>query len=964
MMKITPSANQYKAIETTEGPVLIIAGPGTGKTFTLVERILHIIKSNKAQPNEILIITFTKKAAKELMTRISNRFSDEGINNINLDDMYISTFHSFSERLIKENPERCRWFSKNHSIIDEFEQLRFISRYINMRTIVKDNGQKYYDVIDFCGIKDSREVIANHLRDIDYTYRGGFIKKRQAAKVICSLCDSLIEALVDPEFLMKQNDVCLYALGKILVKYQELLEKNDYIVFSTVQLYAYKMLIEDKDGGLKNKFKYVMVDEYQDTNRIQERLVDILSGEKKNICVVGDDDQSLYRFRGATVENILNFENKYSEFHCQKTELNENYRSDNKIVSFYTNWIKNPQGFTWKSCRLDKSLSTNKIAQTQTVIRIGKNDEEDWCRAIYSFIKKLKDSGKITDYNQVAFLCKSVKNKSIINLQNYLQENGISVYSPRSQMFFKRLEVQQALGCLLLMFPDVKNSINNVKEDYKRYCDNVVKEAEKIVFENKGLESFILSIAQNKDCLLTLKEILYQLFAFQPFLGYLDVDIDGNMEEVRPSRNLSLLINKCGLAIKGQLNLGRKTYKQADFFFKTFLYSQYQDGVNEYEDEKKYAPEGYMSFMTIHQSKGLEFPVVIVDSLSNCAEKRKDLSFINTVIQTQYPNPFEPNEDTPLFDFYREYYTAFSRAQNLLVLTCRNEPSQLFKSVWNCIPELEEAELDLSKINFNKVKSAEFKDSFSYTSDIIPYETCPKKYKFRKILKFEGTSQDTPGTMFGTLVHQTLQDIHLEAIKNEEITIEKINEWFDKNAKSLQRAKKINLNPILENARNNVINYYDYLNKGYSDKNRWTTIKASEMKVSLAMKDYIIKGTIDMVRDYPEFYRIFDFKTGQCEENMLQSYYRQLRIYAYLLGCITEEKEVTMQLFFTGEKGNHIRTLRYDNEKENITKEIEQFSNTVAKIMKHEFSKMCSNDKICSKCDFKYICKNIKQLEN
>jgi len=202
------------------------------------------------------------------------------------------------------------------------------------------------------------------------------------------------------------------------------------------------------------------------------------------------------------------------------------------------------------------------------------------------------------------------------------------------------------------------------------------------------------------------------------------------------------------------------------------------------------------------------------------------------------------------------------------------------------------------------------------------------------------------------------------AIKNEEITIEKINEWFDKNAKSLQRAKKINLNPILENARNNVINYYDYLNKGYSDKNRWTTIKASEMKVSLAMKDYIIKGTIDMVRDYPEFYRIFDFKTGQCEENMLQSYYRQLRIYAYLLGCITEEKEVTMQLFFTGEKGNHIRTLRYDNEKENITKEIEQFSNTVAKIMKHEFSKMCSNDKICSKCDFKYICKNIKQLEN
>lgn len=957
MAKISPSSNQLKAIETTEGPVLVTAGPGTGKTFTLVERILNLIKSGKAKPNEILVITFTKKAAKELLTRISNRFNQEGISNINLDDMYILTFHSFCERLISENPEKCTWFSKNYSMIEEFEQIQFISRYIGTEKIVGKNGSVSYNTTDFSKIEGSRKIIADHLYDVDYKYRGGVIRKRQAAKAVCSLCDTLIEALIDPKLLIKQSDDRLKAVGNMLIKYQELLEENDYIVFSTVQQYAYKMLVEDTEGNLKNKFKYIMVDEYQDTNRIQEQLIDILSGERKNVCVVGDDDQSLYRFRGATVANILNFENKYSAYNCKKIELDKNYRSDDKIVSFYTKWIKNPQGFKWGKCRLDKTLSANRITETETVVRIEGHGEEDWCRSVCSFIKGLKESRKITDYNQIAFLCKSVKNKSIINLQKYLQKNGVPVYSPRSQMFFERLEIQQALGCLILMFPKVKNSILKGNTDFYMYCRNAVDSAEKLLSKNKELKSFVVSIANDTDCSLTFKALLYRLFAFKPFSDYVDINIDDGLEAVRPSRNLSILISKCGSFEKGQLKSNQKTHEQADFFFKGFLYSQYQDGINEYEDEREYAPKGYVSFMTIHQSKGLEFPVVIVDSLNGFADKKSSLSFVDTVIQTQYPKPFEPNEDTPLFDFWREYYTAFSRAQNLLVLTCQNEPNKLFAKAWNSIPNVSKSVPDFSKIDFDTVKSASFNDSYSYTSDIVTYEMCPKRYKFSRILEFESTAQDTAGTLFGTLVHQTLQDIHLNALKNEEITPNKINKWFDENVVSLQHAKKVNLMSVTESARKNVMNYYNYLNTKYSDKNRWKTIKNAEMKVSLPMGNYIMNGTIDMVRDYTDYYRIFDFKTGKKNEDLLQSYFRQLRIYAYLLGCIAEEKSVSMQLFFTGEDNKPIETLNYDDEKENIEKEVEQFSNVVNKIMKHEFSKQCTDDKICGECDFRFLCK-------
>ena len=954
-MTNAPTANQKKAIETVQGPVLITAGPGTGKTYTIVERILHLIKNGYASPNEILVITFTQKAAKELLTRVSNRFKDEGLNKINLDEMYISTFHSFCERLISENKEKCLWHSKNYILLEEFEQVQFISRYI--KEIKKE---RFYDVAGFCDIEGSRDVIESNLIDTDFNYKKGYsIKKHQAAKAVCSLCDKLIEELIDPEILIKSKDPQIAVTGKMLKKYQELLAENDYSVFSVLLQSAYKMLSnETPDGELRNKFKYIMVDEYQDTNRIQERLVDLLGGTEKNICVVGDDDQSLYRFRGATVENILTFEDRYASYGCKRIELDENFRSNDKIVSFYTEWIKNPQDFSWGKCRLDKKLSTKKAARTDTVVRIKGSGEEQWRQSVCNFVKYLKNSGKITDYNQIVFLCRSVKNQKIKVLQEYFTGNGIPVYSPRSEMFFDRTEIKLAIGCLLLMFPKTRDSVTKGKSGYASYCAAAFGEAEKTVSKSRELKSFIDGVARNSDCTLTVKEILYRLFAFEPFTSYVDVSVDDDLNTVRPSRNLSILISKCSMYERLQLYRSkRNTHDEAFYFFRSFLNYQFEDGIPEYEDEREYAPKGYMSFMTFHQSKGLEFPVVIVDSLNRFADKKHKLSFVDTIINTQRPNSFEPNEDIDYFDFWREYYTAFSRAQNLLVLTCWQEPNRIFSKTWDSIPDATKSVPDLSKLRFDTVKSAEFSDSYAFTADIIPYETCPKRYKFSRILGFESTIEDTAGTLFGSLVHQTVQDIHLEAMKKGTVTTDKIDKWLKENARSLEKAKKVKLDNVIDTARRNVLNYYNYLNAKYRDKNRWDTIKDAEMKVSVPMDNFIINGAIDMVRDYPDYYTIFDFKTGKKDKADLESYHRQLRVYAYLLGSVAEEKEVSMQLFFTGEEEKPTDTLKYAQEKNKIKREIEKFTETVNKIINHEFSEECSDKNVCKECDFRFLCK-------
>ncbi len=278
----TANEAQNQAIQTTDGPILITAGPGTGKTYTLVQRAVNLIQNKKAKPSEILITTFTEKANKEIITRITNELLGKGIE-ININEMYIGTFHSICLRFIKEYLEYTR-IRKNYRTLDDFDQ----------KYLVFQNINRFRKVENIDSIFSSKSAWGQ-------------------SKEICDYVNNLSEELVSADNLMKDKNHQIVAIGNVLNIYNEILVENNLLDFSSIQTEAYELLSNNPDilKDLQSKIKYIMVDEYQDTNFIQEQLIFLLGNHNKNICVVGDDDQGLYRFRGATIRNILEFPSSF-----------------------------------------------------------------------------------------------------------------------------------------------------------------------------------------------------------------------------------------------------------------------------------------------------------------------------------------------------------------------------------------------------------------------------------------------------------------------------------------------------------------------------------------------------------------------------------------------------------------------------------------------------------------------------
>lgn len=942
---------QKEAISTVSGPVLIIAGPGTGKTFTLVQRAIFLIEECGAKPEQIFIATFTEKAAKELITRITNELYTRGIS-ANINEMYVGTFHSLCLRIIREHLEYSR-LKKNYQLLDDFDQ----------KYLVLQNIQKFKE------IKGIENIMPN----------GG---NWQWAKEICSYVNNLSEEMVIGDRLIDDNNAKIVAMGNMLNVYQSLLKDNNMLDFASIQTECYRLLSENPNvlESLQNQLKYLMIDEYQDTNYIQEQLVFLLGKKNQNICVVGDDDQGLYRFRGATVRNILEFPQKFDDGKCKKIQLVVNYRSNSDIVNFYNKWMKTTEGlkfkFNWDKFRYDKRIEAHEKSKlgTEAVAKLAsKDNEEEWHEQILRFINKLKVSGKLKDYNQIAFLFSSVKNKRVTALAEYLEKNGINVYSPRSDIFFKRDEIKLALGCLMLMFPHYVIGLENKQykylghEHYKYYRD-CIKEANEILKMpgNTELKKFIrehgkLHVNLKGTTDYAYSGLLYQLFMYSPFREMLDTDMNVGVVNIRPTRNLALLTQVIGkFEYLHRVYVFNASYIDAETeqLFNFYLKLLYDGGIAEYEDDAEYAPSGCVSFLTIHQSKGMEFPIVFVESLGNVPRKLSG-ELMNEVEEKYFHRPaFEPSENIKYFDFWRLYYTAFSRAQDFLILTCdenNRTPSKYFAEVYKELRDVNDAEYNVSDFIFQSVKKVNLKNTFSFTSHISVYETCSLQYKFYKELEFMPVRENA--MVFGTLVHETIEDIHKAALRNEEqsITEDNIINWFESNYSSLVKSEHVYLaQPQKRAALEQVLRY------AKRQKGKWKFIQQAEVNVSLVRPDYIIEGKIDLVKGKGDTVEIVDFKSERKPDmelmrDRLEYYRRQLQIYAYLIEQKTGKKVSKMLLYYTGEEnGNPIVSFPYT--KSAIEGTVAEFDNTVHKILCKDFSHSCSDAKVCSNCDFRFYC--------
>ena len=944
---------QKQAITTTEGPVLIIAGPGTGKTFTLVKRAVYLIAEKHVAPEDIMIATFTEKAAKELLTRLSNELLALNIS-VNINDLYIGTIHSICLRLIKEHLEYTT-LHKDYRLVDDFEQ----------KYLVYQNHKRFRSIVN------SDLVL------------GEAHSSWALAEDVCYYANAIAEELVDEEKLAKSNQIELRAVSEIVSLYRSILSDENALDFSSIQCVAYRMLVDHPEicEQLQEQIKYIMIDEYQDTNYVQEQLVMLLGAKRNNICVVGDDDQGLYRFRGATIRNILEFPEKFDS--CQKFFLSENYRSEKDIIGFYNQWMRTTSGsnfeFDWAQYRYPKSITAAKsefIEGQPTVIKVSGNEDADtWMENVVDFIKKLKASGKLTDYNQLAFLFKSVKHANVIALGNYLEQNGIPVYSPRSDLFFEREEIRLIIGALMFMFPNYVKKLTEgkayIRPELEKYYTDCLRGFSDFVKRTRSDELMKwckfravdhLRIQKNLDY--AFSGLMYQMFQFEPFKSILDTDITTGINDTRPVRNIAKFIE---LVTKYEFmhRVNIFTVKNIDFaverFFSIYLRFLIDGGISEYEDDSEYAPSGCVSFMTIHQSKGLEFPIVVVGSLYGVPRNNNDEIIEMLEHDFYHRKPFEPADKIKLFDFWRLYYTAFSRAQNLLVLTAKEvtgrgaDPSKYFEQIYGELPYYWDPDIDYSKYKFETVKDVNIKNSYAFTSSISVYETCAVQYKFFKELGFVAVRSGQ--TMFGTLVHQTIEDIHKAALRNEShtITTENVTKWFNINYEAISRKEHSFLDErVRAAALKHILNYVE------QNDSRWGRIRAAEVEVSHVEPEFILTGKVDLISGDGDTVEIVDFKSEKkpdmvTDSDRIERYRKQLEIYAYIIEHQYGLKFSKMHLYYTGtEHSSPIIT--FEHRKSEVDQAIRSFTDIVRKIERKEFSCQAKNHITCRECDFRYFC--------
>lgn len=947
---------QLEAILATDGPVLIIAGPGSGKTFTLVERIVYLITQKGIAPESLFVVTFTDKAARELTTRISNRLTDVGIK-FNLNEMYLGTFHSICLRLLEDFREFTR-LKRSFTLFDQFDQQYFL----------------YQRIKHFRELPDAHLVMGD-----DQTGRWA------QSESLLKWLNKVSEEALDVSTLVAAPEVEIRALAACFAKYQELLHEHNSLDFSGIQYEALQLLETQPEvlAQLRERLTHLMVDEYQDTNTIQERILLLLAGENKNLCVVGDDDQGLYRFRGATIRNILEFPALFDDGLCKQVKLTVNYRSHPDIIRFYNEWMREQ---VWddgmRVFRFAKQIVPREddFPDLPTAVRLAASDEKgeasNWHAEVLALLNGLKASGQLADWNQVAFLFRSVKNDKVVALARFLEAEGVPVFSPRSNMYFEREEIRLMIGALIFLFPQfpkVRAWAEGVTLPIWDYYDQLcfkpfIDELRKP--ENKPLLDWARPLAkrhavltQNTDY--AFSGLFYQLLQFPLFSRFLTEEAMQGVDKGRAARNLgtfSKLLTKFEyLHFVSVLN-PEWLEKNIRDMFNQFLRFLQDGGIGEYEDESEYAPKGCVSFLTIHQSKGLEFPVVVCGSLE--AVPRKHYSELDVLLEDGgylSKERFEPLDHIKNFDFWRLFYTAFSRAQNLLVLAAQEKkgrgrsPSKYFDRLFYEQPSWRD--VDLSALTFEAVKEINLKREYSFTSDITVFENCAEQYRFFKTLEFAAI-RESP-MLFGTLVHQTIEDIHKTVLRGEESTLSRlaIEGWFSANYAMLSKKERVYLAPSSQQAALlHVLRYYE------RENGNWDRIKEAEVEISLVKDQYILKGSVDLIRGEHDTVEILDFKSEkkpdmEKDRDRLRQYQHQLEVYAHLVEERTGQKVSRMHLYYTGEDGGN-PYVSFGKDDRAIGTTIARFDDIVARIERQDYGIATRPAKLCLSCDMRAYCDN------
>ena len=630
---------QKKAIELIDGPLLLLAGAGAGKTRVITNRIANMVQNHNIKPSEILAVTFTVKAANEMKERVEKIINKK---------IEISTFHSFALKLLKEYHKELG-YEKKFTIYDVLDQMNIVN------LILRKNNFK---------VEEGTYEIAS------------FISK------------------------FKEGNCTQYDFSNVLIfetifkEYNEILKNNNAMDFSDILVNTDKLLdIPDILDKVQDKFRYIMVDEYQDTNNIQYKIVNKISKKYRNICVVGDENQSIYGFRGANIKNILNFEKDYPDANIIKLEIN--YRSTQNIVEASNALIMHNKE------RIEKNIKSNNEPGSKIKYKIFDNEYDEAEKVIEQIILNIKKN----DFDN-AILYRTNAQSRIFEEQLALKKIKYSIKD--SNKFHERKEIKKLINFLYFInnnndFYNAFRALNitnkvigiSVMEKIKdfslkngidileaMFCSNLIKGITVNQYEilNK-FSSFVKKIKKLK-----ISEMIIEIYNYTNYFEYLKKESSYYSDDIENLEEFFKSIEK----------FENENIDNDENLLDSFL--NYIEEISTKSENDKNS----VKLMTIHSSKGLEFNNIFI---VGCEEG-------------QIPKTFESKEK--IEEERRLFYVALTRAKKNVFLS-RVKEKMINNKILICkesefIKEIPQKYLELENKNKKKVNVKEAKFSDKNTS--------------------------------------------------------------------------------------------------------------------------------------------------------------------------------------------------------------------------------------------------------
>jgi len=936
--------DQLTAIKHKNGPLLVVAGAGTGKTRVITERIKFLIERQKIKPQEILALTFTEKSSQEMLERVGD------IMPLGYEEPWIYTFHSFADRILKQEGLEIG-LDPTYKILSDPEQ------WLLLRKNIFNFNLKYF------------RPLGNPTKFISAILK--FISRLQDENISTKEFKKFVQkGDYDKEEMERWSE-----LAYLYEKYEELKIKNSKLDFGDLITWLIELFKSRKNilKKYQNQFKHALVDEFQDTNFAQFELIKLLCPPEmggRSLLVVGDDSQSIYKFRGAAVSNILQFMENYPE--AEMVTLIKNYRSTQKILDPAYKLIQNNNPDTLESkLGISKKLaSEEKLKGPDPQITQANTQEEE---VEYVVAKILEILAKEPQYTYKDFAILARANSHLEPFVMALRKYGLPYQLVGNRGLYDREEVRDVLA-LLKVIINPKDGVSlyrtlNIKTLGIPY-EKVSNMLSKSRFERTDLwdqikssgdlniQSFYSVVLdfQQKITKESPSKFVYDLVAATDYLQqFLEEE---TVESQLCIKNLDLFLKRIQKFEVGfhDENKEMPTIINLVDYLDLIIEAGENPAQAEIEDIDT------INLMTVHASKGLEFPVVfIVNLVPDRFPTRNRGDAIE--VPVDLIKETLPTGDEHIQEERRLFYVGMTRTQKYLFVTLAKNyggrrdkiPSGFLKEtkleVENISPE--EAKLESAQSSLFGVESSFRDPKLQKIENIIPavlsysqvekFKVCPLQYKYAYILRIP--TAPNHALSFGDTIHKSLRDFHNKKMFDNDVSLKELLEMYKKNWQPIGYLSEEHRNLRFESGKKLLENYYK---KHAKEKVKHLGLEKS---FNLMFAGTKFTGKIDRIDELKDgTVEIIDYKTGNPKDQKEVDNDNQVTIYAIAAKKALGLKPKILSLYFV-EAGKKISTSRNEKQFEKTEKEVKE---VVDQMKKCEFEATPSVH--CAFCDYKSIC--------